>query len=135
MKDQDKQWAPHQICISCSSGLQNWLNKQTSAMLFAVPIIWKEPKEHIQDCYFCLVNVKGFNRKCRIKISYANLDLLRRPVPHDASMPAPLSFKNRLDILADEVERNSDEESTHAPSNSTDSEYDTQECSKLILFS
>ena len=27
LEDQDKQWAPHQICTSYSSGLQNWLNK------------------------------------------------------------------------------------------------------------
>ena len=104
-------------------------------MLFAVLIIWKEPKKHIQDCYFCFVNVKGFSRKYKIKISYANLNLLQRPVSHDASMPATLPPKNRLDVLADEIERNSDEESIRVPKDSTDSEYDTQENSKLILFS
>ena len=60
---------------------------------------------------------------------------MRRPVPHDASMPATLPPKNRLDVLADEIERNSDEESIRVPKDSTDSEYDTQENLKLILFS
>ena len=104
-------------------------------MPFAVPMIWRKPKNHIQDCYFCLVNVKGFSRKHRMKISYPNLDSARRPVPHDASMPAPLPPKNGLDTLADEVEEDSDEGSTPAPKGSTDSEYDTEESSKPILFS
>ena len=128
--DQDKQWAPHQICTSCSRGLRNWLNKQISTMLFAVPMIWRKPKDHIQDCYFCLVNVKWFSRKHRMKISYPNLDLARRPVPLDASMPAPLPPKTGVDTLVDEIEEDSDEESIPAPKDSTDSEYDPEESSK-----
>ena len=79
--DQDKQWAPHQICTSCSSGLQNWLNKRTSAMPFAIPMIRMEPKDHFQDCYFCLVNAKGFSLKRRKKITYPDIDSASRPVP------------------------------------------------------
>ena len=80
--DQNKQWAPHQICTSCPSGLQNWLNKRTSAMPFAVPMIWKESKDHFQDCYFCLVNAKGFSSKYRKEIIYPNIDSALKPVPH-----------------------------------------------------
>ena len=78
--------------------------------------------------------MKGFSRKHRMQISYPNLDSARRPVPHDASMPAPLPPKNRLDTLADEVEEDSDEGSTPATKGSTDSEYDPEESSKPILF-
>ena len=104
-------------------------------MLFAVSMIWREPKDYIQDCYFCFVNVKGFSRKHRMKILYPNLDSTRRPVPHDASMPAPLPPKNGLKTLADEVEEDSDEGSASAPKDSTDSDYDPEESSKLTLFS
>ena len=128
--DQDKQWAPHQICTSCSRGLRNWLNKQISTMLFAVPMIWRKLKDHIQDCYFCLVNVQRFSRKHRMKISYPNLDLARRPVPLDASMPAPLPPKTGVDTLVDEIEEDSDEESIPASKDSTDSEYDPEKSSK-----
>ena len=44
-------------------------------------------------------------------------------------MPAPLPPKNGLDTLADEVEEDS------ALKDSTDSDYDPEESSKLILFS
>ena len=122
-------------CTSCSSGLRNWLNKRILAMSLAVLMIWKEPKDHIQDCYFCLVNVKGFSRKHRMKISYPNLDSARKPVPHDASMPAPLPPKTGLDTLVDKVKEVSDEGSTPVPKGSTDSEYDPEKSSKPILFS
>ena len=56
--------------------------------------------------------MKKFSKKHRMKISYPNLDLARRPVPHDAFMPAPLPPKNELDTLADEVEEDSDKGST-----------------------
>ena len=93
------------------------------------------PKDHIQNCYFCLVNVKEFSRKHRMKILYPNLDSVQRPVLHDVSMPGPLLPKNGLDTLADEVEEDSDERSTSAPKDSTDSDYDPEKSSKLILFS
>ena len=70
-----------------------------------------------------------------MKVSYPNLDSARRSVPHDAFMPAPLSPKTGVDTLADEVEEDSDEESTPAPKDSTDSEYDSEGSSKPILFS
>ena len=72
-------------------------------------MIWRKQKDHIQDCYFCLVNVKRFSSKHRMQILYPNLDSARRPVPHDASMPAPLPPKNGLDTLVDELEEDSDE--------------------------
>ena len=104
-------------------------------MLFAVPMIWREPKDHNQDCYFCLANVKGFSKKHRMKISYPNLDSARRPVPHDNFMPAPIPPKNGLDTLADKVGEDYDEENIPAPKDSTDSEYDPEESLKPILFS
>ena len=131
--DQDKKWAPHQICTSCSSGLRNWLNKRTSAMPFVTPMIWREPKDHFQDCYFCLVNAKGFSSKHRKKITYPNIDSALRPVPHDPSMPAPLPPENGLAGLADDVVF--DEDSNLSPSDSTGSEYEPEEKLKPIVFS
>ena len=131
--DQDKQRAPYQICTSCSSGLQNWLNKRTSAMPFAIPMIWREPKDHFQDCYFSLVNAKGFCSKHRKKITYPKIDSVLGPVPYDPSMPAPLPPEDGLASLADKVVL--DEDSNLAPSDSTSLEYEPEEKLKPILFS
>ena len=49
-------------------------------MPFAIPMIWREPKNHVDDCYFCLTKVKGFSAKNRKNIAYPNLDSALRPV-------------------------------------------------------
>ena len=49
-------------------------------------------------------------------------------------MPAPLPTKTGVDTFADELEEDSDEGSTPAHKDSTDSEYDPEESSKPILF-
>ena len=41
--EQDKAWAPHICCKTCYTGLTKWLNGKRKNMLFAVPMIWREP--------------------------------------------------------------------------------------------
>ena len=60
---------------------------------------------------------------------------MQKAVPHDASMPAPLPPKNRLDNLADKVEEDSDEGITPTLKDLTDFKYDPKESLKPILFS
>ena len=57
---------------------------------FGVPMVWREPKNHHADCYFCAVNTKGFNSKT--KHAACNPDTLsaRRPVDHSAEAPIPI---------------------------------------------
>ncbi len=76
--DQDKAWAPHYICNSCSSGLHDWFNKRKTSMSFAIPMIWREPRDHHADCYFCNTNTSGFSVKNKHKIIYPNLNSVRR---------------------------------------------------------
>ena len=63
--DQDKTWASHKICRKWCLGLHNGINKRSSSMPFAVPMIWGEPKDHCQDCYFYLTKTKGLSFKQR----------------------------------------------------------------------
>ena len=123
--------ATHQVCTSCSSGLRNWLNKKTPAMPFAVPMIWRESKDHFQDCYVCLVNVKGFSSKHRSKI-YPNIDSALRTVHTTPQclhqfllkMHLPASLMKRFLTMV-----------TTGSSDSTGSQYEPEENLKPILFS
>ena len=66
--DQDKSWAPH-ICYKlCYNGLTACLNAKKAAFNFAVPMVWREPRNHPDDCYFCLTNTTGFNTSSRKNI-------------------------------------------------------------------
>ena len=68
-------------------------------------MIWRESKYHNDDCYFCLVNTRGFSAKNKHKIIYPNLQSALRPVAHDESLPVPVPPD-------DEIESNPDEEIT-----------------------
>ena len=59
-------------------------------MGFAVPMIWRQQRDHITDCYFCLTKTKGCNQRNRKKILYPNLPSAIRPVPHSADVCADL---------------------------------------------
>jgi len=48
--DQDKSWAPHIYCRKCAKNLSQWLNGKRHALPFAVPMVWREPSNHITDC-------------------------------------------------------------------------------------
>ena len=59
--DQDKPWAPHVVCKSCVEHLRMWTKGKTKSFRFGVPTAWREQKNHFDDCYFCVVDLKGFN--------------------------------------------------------------------------
>ena len=63
--------------------------KTVESFRFDIPIIWREPKKHSDDCYFCTCNVKGFNLKNKKNIFYLNIPFAIRPVPHEPSIPVP----------------------------------------------
>ena len=87
--DQDKSWAPHICCKPCYNGLTAWFNGKKAAFNFAVPMVLREPRNHADDCYFCLTNITGFNASSRKKIKYPNLRSAMRPVPHSDDLPVP----------------------------------------------
>ena len=57
--DQDKQFAPHICCPSCVRNLNNWSRKKISKLAFGIPMKRREGKDHSNDCYFCMTNLKG----------------------------------------------------------------------------
>ena len=59
IRDQDKPWAPHVVCKTCSERLRQWTSGIRHSMGFGIPMVWREPTNHVDDCYFCSINVTG----------------------------------------------------------------------------
>ena len=78
--DQDKSWALHIGCKPCYNGLTAWFNGKKAAFNFAVPMIWREPRNHADDCYFCLTNITGLNASGK-RSNIPTFDLLWDPFP------------------------------------------------------
>jgi len=84
--DQDKILAPHFCCVTCARLL---VAKGSRSMPFAIPMVWREPTDHVADCYFCLTSITGVTAKSKHSVQYPNLPSAMRPVPHSAELPVP----------------------------------------------
>ena len=90
MGDQDKSWAPHFCCGSCRSTLEGWMRGSRKCMPFAIPRIWREPTNHHDDCYFCMVDISTYKKtKDRKKIVYPSIPSSIAPVNHGPELPIP----------------------------------------------
>lgn len=76
----EKSWAPNCVCKSCVEYLRLWKSGKRSAFKFESPTIWREPQNHLEDCYFCSVNINGLNTKNRAKWQYPSTSCVQRPV-------------------------------------------------------
>lgn len=87
--DQDKAWAPHLVCKPCVERLRKWFHGVVDRMPFGIPMVWREPTNHATDCYYCMTNITGFNKKTKKNIVYPNLPSAIRPVEHSDDIPIP----------------------------------------------
>ena len=63
-------------------------------MPLAIPMVWREGKDHIIDCYFCIINLKGINCKNKHHVQYPDVPAAIRPTPHGQDLPVPESDGN-----------------------------------------
>ena len=63
----DQEWAPNFVCETCLANLRGWSKGKRKSLSFGVPMIWREPKDHVTNCYFCLTKTEGFILKKKIK--------------------------------------------------------------------
>ncbi|GFX91662.1 uncharacterized protein TNCV_3682481 [Trichonephila clavipes] len=102
-------------------------------MRFAIPMIWRETKDHFSDCYFCLTNTKGIMSKSKHTVLYPNLQSAMRPVPHSEELPIPKPPEHvTLDEERSDYDRSKEEETvcgdtTFEPSCSSEPHLLTQE--------
>ena len=113
--DQEKLWAPHIVCKPRVEHLRPWTNKIRKSLRFAIPMVWRDPKDPCNDCYFCAVKTKAINRKNRNSLTYPNLNSAIRPVPHSEELPVP-DFEGLPQL---ESSLSSEEEDVSIDSNNT----------------
>ena len=77
-------------------------------------MVWREPRNHADDCYFCLTNITGFNASSREKIKYPNLRSAMRPVPHSDDFPVPTPPVNKDLLSSSDEEMPSGEDSAES---------------------
>ena len=85
----------------------NGLIRKEKYMPFAVPMVWRNPTDHISDCYCCMTPPvsKGLSRKKKHGIQYPNIPSAIRPVPHGEILPVPKAFeKYTLDSDEQKIE-------------------------------
>jgi len=93
--DQDKSWAPDFCCVTCARLLVAWA-KGIRCMSFAIPMVWREPTDHVSDCYFCLTSITGVTAKFKSTVQYPNLLSVISPVPHSVELPVPKPPTNKM---------------------------------------
>lgn len=78
LENHDKSWIPHKMCKACLETLQSWSQRKNAKLMLTCQWFWREPTKHLHNCYFCLVNVKGFNKKtnntCNTQIPHQSFD-------------------------------------------------------------
>jgi hypothetical protein len=67
-----------------------WSKGKKTSFRFGVPVIWREPRNHSDDCYFFSCKVQGYNSQNRKEILYPKLPFALRPVPHGPGIPVPV---------------------------------------------
>jgi len=128
--DQDKPWAPHKVCKTCVENLRHWKNGQRNNVKFGTPMVWREPRNHHDDCYFCVVNIKGFNRYKKSAWTYPDLESARRPIPHSPDMPIPVFRTNRDSSMSDSEDMH--DGSHYEESISTSQQFSRAELNDLV---
>ena len=89
----------HLICLQdMCKRLRKWANGTLKSLRFGVPMVWREPHNIFNECYFCLVDLKRFNCHNKKTTNCPDLEFARRPVPHCEELPLP-EFSDLLDVF------------------------------------
>ena len=99
-------------------------------------MIWRDPKNHTDDCYFCAINLTGINKKKRKSLIYPNLPSALRPVAHWDEIPIPV-FKELPDVLNENLDVSFEEKANlndngFVPKSSEPIFFNQEELSDLI---
>jgi hypothetical protein len=68
--------------------LAGWVN-DSRQMPFAIPKVWRKPKDHSSDFYFCLRDMTGITSKSKRITEYPDLPSAVRPISHGEELRIP----------------------------------------------
>ena len=134
--DQDKPWAPHVVCKTCVEHLRQWTQSSQKALKFGIPMIWREPKSHSDNCYFCAINLTRINKKKCKSFIYPNLPSTLRAVgncdeiPISAFKELPDAPNENLDVSFEEQDHLDDND--FVPKSTEPILFNQEELSDLI---
>lgn len=88
--DTEKPWIPKLFCNTCRTKLYRWSMGENVHLPFSSPMLWREPKNHNNDCYFCLTKVFGISGRTVRNIKYADVSSVTKPVQRSDEDPLPI---------------------------------------------
>ena len=79
-------------------------------MKFAIPRIWREPTNHTNDCYFCIIDPsKRRTGKDASVIVYPSIPSSIAPLPHSDQLPVSIPTRCQDPVSANESTTDEDE--------------------------
>ena len=96
--------------------LRRLIQGKATSMRFGVPMVWGEPPKHHEHCYFCMVDMTGWNQRKKKNWYYPDIESARQPVPHCTEVPVPV-FTFLPDLTAVETLLETMEDSNSSCSN------------------
>lgn len=63
LSNRDISWVTHITCHSCVECFENWKQDKRLSTPFGIPMVWQKPKNYINDFYFYMMIVSGYNIK------------------------------------------------------------------------
>ena len=112
LADQDKHWTPHIVCKPCVENLRGW-TKGKRHMQFGIPMVWRIPQNHHDDCYFCAVKLTGITSLTKHTLTYPNFPSALQPVRHSDTIPVPVFSEFPEIVSEDDGDSDSAEEDPH----------------------
>ena len=88
---------------TCFINLTRWVIGLNKHMSFGIPMIWREPKDHVTDFYICLVCTKGYNGKNKAALKCPNLQSAMRHIPHGKDLFMQKFSQKELNDLVHEL--------------------------------
>ena len=110
---ENKKWAPNISCNRCRTSLLFWFDGKRKQMPFGVPMVWREQRDHVSVCYFCMTKITGFSQKSKSKIIYPTCKSALRPVSQCSDIPVPSFSSGDVEpVLSDKPSCSDESEDT-----------------------